>query len=192
MLSRYREFLNSKFEKIATALTFLSPNMITVLTMLFSFVPAYFYYLARFQVAAVLLLVSGALDVTDGAVARVTGRVSSFGGFLDSTFDRISDLAILGGIALSGVVDWRLVLFTAFGSFMVPYCRARAEAAGAEKMAVGVAERAERQILLVVASLIHPLVSELNLLELAVILLGILAWVTVVQRILAARRQLKD
>jgi archaetidylinositol phosphate synthase len=190
LLSRYREFLNARFESMARTISFLSPNAITVISLLFSFVPAYFYYSARFQIAGLLLLVSGGLDVMDGAVARITGRVSAFGGFLDSTFDRISDLAILGGIALSGIVDWRLVLFTAFGSFMVPYCRARAEAAGAGRMAVGVAERAERQILLVVISLIHPLVSDVNLLELAVGVLGVLAWVTVVQRIVAARRQL--
>ncbi len=191
MLSRYREFLNAQFERLAARLAFLSPNFVTVFSLAFSFVPAYLYYLTRLQIAAILLLISGGLDVMDGAIARITGRVSSFGGFLDSTFDRVSDLAILAGIALSGIVDWRIVLFTAFGSFMVPYCRARAEAAGAERMAVGIMERAERQLFLVAASLLHPLVGEVNLLELAVGLVGVFAWITVVQRIAAARRQLQ-
>jgi archaetidylinositol phosphate synthase len=191
LLSRYREALNSQFEKIARVITFLSPNTITVISLLFSFVPATLYYLGRFQIGGILLLLSGGLDVMDGAVARRTGRVSSFGGFLDSTFDRISDLAIFGGIALSTVVDWRLVLFTVFGSFMVPYCRARAEAAGASRMAVGIAERAERQLIIVGASLVHPLVGEFNVLEVAVVVVGVLAWITVIQRIFAARKQLE-
>jgi archaetidylinositol phosphate synthase len=190
LLSRYREFLNTQFERLAARFAFLSPNTVTVISLLFSFVPAYFYYLGRLQVAAALLLVSGGLDVMDGAIARITGRVSSFGGFLDSTFDRVSDLAVLAGIALSQIVDWRVVLFTAFGSFMVPYCRARAEAAGAASMAVGIMERAERQLFLVAASLLHPMIDQVNLLEIAVGIVGLLAWITVVQRIVAARKQL--
>ncbi len=184
--------MNAQFERVATRIAFLSPNTITVVSLLFSFLPATLYYFKHVQLGGLLLLVSGGLDVMDGAVARVTGRTSSFGGFLDSTFDRISDLAILGGIALSTMVDWRAVLITAFGSLMVPYCRARAEAAGARNMAVGIAERAERQLVLVVASFLHPLISEVNVLEIAVVIVGFLAWVTVVQRIAAARRELAE
>ena len=58
-------------------------------------------------------------------------------------------------------------------------------------MAVGIAERAERYLILVVASLIHPLVGEFNVLEATVVLVGILAWITVFQRIIAAKRQLE-
>jgi archaetidylinositol phosphate synthase len=191
LLSRYRKALNIQFERLASAIEFLSPNTITIISLLFSFVPATLYYLQHVQLGGIFLLLSGGLDVMDGAVARRTGRVSSFGGFLDSTFDRISDLAVFGGIALSTIVDWRLVLFSVFGSFMVPYCRARAEAAGANQMAVGIAERAERYLILVIASLIHPLVGEFNVLEVTVVLVGILAWITVFQRIFAAKRQLE-
>jgi len=192
LLSRYRQAINAQTERIAARISFLPPNGITVISLLFSFVPASLYWLGMVQIAGLLLLVSGGLDLLDGAVARVTKRVSRFGGFLDSTFDRISDFAILGGIALSTIVDWRLILFTAFGSFMVPYCRARGEAAGSSNMAVGIAERAERQLVIVGASLFHPLVKGANLLEVAIALVGILAWITVVQRIVAASRTLKD
>jgi archaetidylinositol phosphate synthase len=192
LLSKHRKALNTQFERVGARIAFLHPNAITVVSLLFSFVPATLYYMDRVQLAGLLLLFSGGLDILDGAVARSTGRVSRFGGFLDSTFDRISDLAILAGIALSEIVDWRIVLIAAFGSFMVPYCRARGEAAGATNMAVGIAERAERQLVLVAASLIHPLVGQTNVLQLAVIIVGSLAWITVVQRILAARRALAD
>ena len=190
MLSRYRKRIDTQFERLAAGICFLPPNAITVLSLLFSFIPAVLYYLHYLQLAGILLLLSGGLDVMDGAVARITNRVSRFGGFLDSTFDRISDFAILGGIALSTIVDWRLVLFTAFGSFMVPYCRARGEAAGTPNMAVGIAERAERQLILVGASLIHPLIKDVNVLEIAIAIIGVLAWITVVQRIVMARRTL--
>ena len=191
MLSRYREALNVQFERLASAIEFLSPNTITVISLFFSFIPATLYYLRYVQLGGIFLLLSGGLDVMDGAVARRAGRVSSFGGFIDSTFDRVSDLAVFGGLALSTIVDWRLVLFSVFGSFMVPYCRARAEAAGANQMAVGIAERAERHLILVIASLIHPLVGEFNVLEVTVVMVGVLAWITVVQRIIAAKRQLE-
>jgi len=137
-------------------------------------------------------LASGALDAMDGAVARITGRVSRFGGFLDSTFDRISDFAVLGGIALSEIVDWRLVMLTVFGSFLVPYCRARGEAAGSTGMAVGIAERAERQVMLALFSIFHPLTTQVNVLQAGIVIIGILAWVTVAQRVLAAKRTLGD
>ncbi len=191
MLSRYRKTINRFFERIASPITFLPPNAITVFALLFSFLPAYLFYRGMLQPAAILLLLSGGFDVLDGAVARLTDRTSSFGGFLDSTFDRISDLAILAGIALSGIVDWRLVLFTAFGSFMVPYCRARGEAAGSQEMAVGIAERAERQLFLVAAALLHPYASEANILEISVGILGVVAWITVVQRIVKAKQTLE-
>ena len=129
MLSRYRKELNLRFDAIARRITFISPNTLTLLNLLFSLVPGFLYYTRHFQLAGISLLIFSALDVLDGAVARVTDSVSAFGGFLDSTVDRVADFVILGSIALSQVVDWRIVLFAAFGSFMVPYCRARGEAA---------------------------------------------------------------
>lgn len=192
MLTRYRRTINAHFDRAAARISFLPPNGVTSLSLLVSILAGALYCLRFVQLGGVALLASGALDVMDGAVARVTGRVSRFGGFLDSTFDRISDFAVLGGIALSGIVDWRLVMFTVFGSFLVPYCRARGEAAGSTGMAVGIAERAERQMIITLASLVHPLISEANILEAGVVIIGILAWVTVAQRILAARRTLRD
>jgi archaetidylinositol phosphate synthase len=192
LLTRYRRTINAYFDRVAAGISSLPPNAVTSLSLLASVLSAALYYLGFVQFGGVMLLVSGALDVMDGAVARITGRVTRFGGFLDSTFDRMSDFAVLGGIALSGIVDWRLVMFTVFGSFLVPYCRARGEAAGSTGMAVGIAERAERQVILALASMVHPLVSQVNLLEAGVAIIGILAWVTVAQRILAARRTLKD
>ena len=192
MLTKYRRTINAYFNHVAAGISFLPPNVVTSLSLLTALVAAALYCFEFVQLGGAILLVSGALDVMDGAVARITGRVSRFGGFLDSTFDRISDFAVLGGIALSGIVDWRLVMFTVFGSFLVPYCRARGEAAGSTGMAVGIAERAERQVILALVSLIHPIIAQVNLLQAGVVIIGILAWVTVGQRILAAKRTLKD
>jgi len=190
LLSRYRKELNLRFDAIARRITFISPNTLTLLNLLFSLVPGFLYYTRHFQLAGISLLIFSALDVLDGAVARVTDSVSAFGGFLDSTVDRVADFVILGSIALSQVVDWRIVLFAAFGSFMVPYCRARGEAAGSTEMAVGIAERAERQLFLVAVSIVHPIFQTLNLLQIGIAVLGILAWITVIQRVVAAKRTL--
>jgi len=181
LLTKYRRTINAYFNHVAAGISFLPPNVVTSLSLLTALVAAALYCFEFVQLGGAI-----------GAVARITGRVSRFGGFLDSTFDRISDFAVLGGIALSGIVDWRLVMFTVFGSFLVPYCRARGEAAGSTGMAVGIAERAERQVILALVSLIHPIIAQVNLLQAGVVIIGILAWVTVGQRILAAKRTLKD
>jgi len=192
LLTRYRRTVNAYFDRLAAGISFLPPNAVTSLSLLTAIVAAVLYRFKMVQLGGVVLLASGALDAMDGAVARITGRVSRFGGFLDSTFDRISDFAVLGGIALSEIVDWRLVMLTVFGSFLVPYCRARGEAAGSTGMAVGIAERAERQVMLALFSIFHPLTTQVNVLQAGIVIIGILAWVTVAQRVLAAKRTLGD
>jgi CDP-diacylglycerol--glycerol-3-phosphate 3-phosphatidyltransferase len=96
------------------------------------------------------------LDVVDGAVARAGGRVTAFGGVLDSTCDRIADAAIFGALAWYFArhdQPWLLLaslLCLALGSF-TSYIRARAEAAGLNAT-VGIAERAERLIIVLVGT----------------------------------------
>jgi archaetidylinositol phosphate synthase len=130
--------------------------------------------------AGTLLLLSGLLDATDGAMARLYGEVSHFGAFLDSLLDRISEIVVYWSLVYSGLVDWTIGLAALSVSLMVSYARARAEHLGSQMKGVGIAERPERLLILIVAAF----VSQLNV---GVLLITLLSAITVVQRIMYAR-----
>lgn len=108
-----------------------------------------------------LLLASGLADVLDGIAARVRGVVSRYGAFLDSTLDRFAESAVFVGLAVAFRTPVAIVLvFVAFaGSMLVSYARARGEGLGVQ-CKVGIAQRAERMLLLGLASVLDPTVSE--------------------------------
>jgi CDP-diacylglycerol--glycerol-3-phosphate 3-phosphatidyltransferase len=131
------------------------------------------------------------MDVLDGALARQSGRGTQFGAFLDSTMDRVGEAAMLAAIALVFMRDGNEVAVAAAfaamtASFLVSYTRARAEALGL-KGDVGIGSRAERVFVIVTGLFLAPW----GVLPWAVYLLNVTAWITVVQRILHVRRQLK-
>jgi archaetidylinositol phosphate synthase len=130
-------------------------------------------------------LASGFCDALDGALARLYGEATAFGGFLDSLLDRYADAVIFCGIILGELCDffWGLAALT--GSLLVSYARARAEAAGVKMETVGIAERAERLIILAVASLLS--VAWLKALSLGVIVLAVITNLTVLQRVIYFR-----
>jgi phosphatidylinositol phosphate synthase len=158
-------------------------------------VAVYFEYrneILWFWAGAFLFWAGSLLDILDGALARQSGKGTPFGGFLDSTTDRLGEAVMLGAIGLVFARDGNeLALGAAFaalaGSFLVSYTRARAEAL-ALKGDVGIGSRAERVFVIVTGLFLAPW----GLLPWAVYLLNVTAWFTVVQRILHVRRQLKQ
>ncbi len=133
----------------------LTPNMLTVLGLLLNVGVAVVIATGHAELGGILLLAASAFDMLDGAVARATGNVTRFGGFLDSTLDRYSEIVVFFGllIYLLGTPDWRLGSILSFvaatGALMISYARARAEAAGASA-SVGLVPRPERVILLAI------------------------------------------
>jgi CDP-diacylglycerol--glycerol-3-phosphate 3-phosphatidyltransferase len=144
-----------------------------------------FYWLA-----AGVFLLGSVLDILDGALARAGGKSTPFGAFIDSSTDRVGEGALLLTISLV-FAHSREYLALAFavaavgGSFLVPYVRAKAEAIGL-RADVGIGGRAERVFVLVAALAFAPW----GALPWAIGFLAVTAWVTVVQRILHARKQL--
>ncbi|HEV3479357.1 MAG TPA: CDP-alcohol phosphatidyltransferase family protein [Gaiellaceae bacterium] len=141
---------------------------------------------------AILFWAGSLLDVLDGALARRSGKGTPFGAFLDSTTDRLGEAVMLAAIGLVFARDGNeIALGAAFaalaGSFLVSYTRARAEALSL-KGDVGIGSRAERVFVIVAALFLAPW----GLLPWAVYLLNVTAWLTVAQRILHVRRQLKQ
>jgi CDP-diacylglycerol--glycerol-3-phosphate 3-phosphatidyltransferase len=145
-----------------------------------------------FLVGAFVFVVGSVLDILDGALARSSGRGTPFGAFLDSTLDRVGEAFMLGAIALVLMRDeneWGVAAtFAALaGSFLVSYTRARAEAL-ALRGDVGIGSRAERVVVITAGLVLAPL----GALPWTMALLAVTAWVTVLQRILAVRRQLRE
>jgi archaetidylinositol phosphate synthase len=146
---------------------------------------------------ALVTFVFLAVDLLDGMVARASGRVTAFGGFLDSTIDRFADFTVIAVFGFAGIVSWSIVAPLLLLSFLISYIRSRTELAAKGKLvaAVGLVERTERLIVIFLALVLQLLFPgttlwELNLAELAFVVLGILSAYTVGQRILFAYKNL--
>jgi CDP-diacylglycerol---glycerol-3-phosphate 3-phosphatidyltransferase len=154
------------------ARTHLTPNAITVIGLVLNVGVAAVIASGNLVVGGVLVLLAGGFDALDGAVARVTGQTSQFGGFLDSTVDRYSEAVIFGGLLIhftradEGMVPVLLIYATIVGSLMISYTRSKAEQIGI-KGDVGFAQRLERVIILSVALIISQPVWGLWLLAVA-------------------------
>ncbi|MGQ9551366.1 MAG: archaetidylinositol phosphate synthase [Candidatus Bathycorpusculaceae bacterium] len=172
----------------------ITPNMLSATGIVLAFFSALSYAMYQDRslyllLGTALLSASGFCDALDGVLARLHGQETSFGGFLDSLFDRYGDAVIYVGLIIGGLCDvlWGLTALT--GSLLVSYSRARAEAAGIEMESIGVAERAERMIILAAASIITIFLSQA--LNIGVILIAILSNFTVLQRAFYVYKKLK-
>jgi archaetidylinositol phosphate synthase len=175
----------------------LTPNMITVAGAFLTFLSAISYSLWEINilyllVATLLLLLSGFCDALDGVVARLYQETTSFGGFLDSLLDRYADAVVYVGIIISGLSDPLSGSTAIIGSLLVSYSRARAEAAGLKMESVGLAERAERLLILAAASLVAMFWQPRTVMTAGVILIAILSNLTVLQRSYYVHKKLKE
>jgi CDP-diacylglycerol---glycerol-3-phosphate 3-phosphatidyltransferase len=183
---------------VGLARTRITPDALTALGLSICTVAAvavYFEYrneILWFWTGAILFWAGSLLDVLDGALARQSGKGTTFGAFLDSTTDRLGEAVMLGAVGLVFARDGdEIALGATFaalaGSFLVSYTRARAEALSL-KGDVGIGSRAERVTVIVTGLFLAPW----GLLPWAVYLLNVTAWLTVVQRIVHVRRQLRQ
>ena len=187
MLTKLKQRAQLQLTSVAESLhnVGLSPNHVSLLGIIFAVLSAFTYWQWKLHpylvvLAPLLMLASGLLDALDGAMARLYGEATKFGGFLDSLLDRYADAVILCGIIVGGLTEVYWGLAALLGSLLVSYTRARAEAAGVKMESVGLAERAERLILLALASFF--VFVWLEALNWGVLVLAILTNLTVVQR----------
>ena len=177
----------------------LTPNIVSLIGLALAFFSAAAYAIAQNQpiwllLAVILLLASGFCDTLDGVLARIYQQQSVFGGFLDSLLDRYADAVVYAGVIIGGLCDPLWGLAALAGSLLVSYSRARAEAAGIKMESIGVAERAERMIILAAASIVAifwPSVLNIGTLNIGIILLAVLSNFTVLQRGVHVYRVLK-
>jgi CDP-diacylglycerol--glycerol-3-phosphate 3-phosphatidyltransferase len=174
-----------------------NPNLLTSLGTLILVGSGVAFGMGLANWGGALLLLSGVMDMLDGRVARGSDGVSKFGAFYDSTLDRVGESALFGGIAVyfvtGGVAEaWVIpALITALvalsAGLTVSYARARAEGLGLE-CKVGVAQRAERILLLGIPTLFVGAGPGGFVLLGVVAVLAVLAVITVAQRILHVRK----
>jgi CDP-diacylglycerol--glycerol-3-phosphate 3-phosphatidyltransferase len=205
-----RRWLRPVVEVIAG--TGVHPNWLSVGGLLLTAVAAAFFARGEFTIASLWALAGALLDAMDGEVARAQGRQSTFGAFLDSTLDRVSDTLLFLGVAgyyfyrpvwaaasLPPTFEARLAgygtvddyfrgmaaVLALAGAYLVSYTRSRAEGLGTPCQ-VGWFERPERLIVLIGAALFGVGV----LMDIALVLLVVMSWFTAGQRFLYVRRRL--
>lgn len=141
----------------AFAASGINPNFLTFIGFSINLLAAYLFAYGYFRWAGATVILAGVFDLTDGPVARVSGRVTPFGGFFDSVMDRYSDLCLLIGLLIYfGRVNRffyvTLVAMAMIGSVMTSYTRARAENL-IPTCKVGFLERPERVVLIIIGAL---------------------------------------
>jgi CDP-diacylglycerol--glycerol-3-phosphate 3-phosphatidyltransferase len=175
------------------ARTPLTPNSLTWLGFFITVGAAVLIAFDHFLAAGALVLVAGLFDMLDGALARLTNRVSRFGAVLDSTLDRLSEaavlLALLSVFAREQDVTMSLLIgVTLVGSLVVSYIRARMEGMGIECKA-GIFTRPERVVIISLGLMLnqfnYALLSALSIVV-------FFSWITVIERLIYAWRQTGD
>ncbi|MHB0967360.1 MAG: CDP-alcohol phosphatidyltransferase family protein [Bellilinea sp.] len=164
----------------------LTPNAMTLLGLAGHIGAAYLLARGEMLWGGVVVMIMGPFDALDGTMARLRGKISRFGGFLDSVVDRYAELFLLGGLLIyySNQQLWlpvMLVYAAAAGSVMVSYTRSRGETANF-KVTAGLMTRVERYIVIVLSLLFNrPII--------ALWILAILGNLTALQRIWLVRKQ---
>lgn len=179
-----------------------NPNLLSVIGLGINILAALLYGYGQFFYAGLVMIFANIFDMLDGRVARLTGRVTKFGAFLDSSLDRLSDMVVFLGIIIfySRDTENHSTLYAALtgaaliGSVMISYTSARAESL-IPKCDVGFLRRPERVVLLILGSLTvwpassHPL---LNKMPATIWLLAVLSYWTFGHRLYHTWRQLQE
>jgi CDP-diacylglycerol--glycerol-3-phosphate 3-phosphatidyltransferase len=179
-----------------------NPNLLSVIGLGINIFGALLYGYGRFFYAGLVMIFANIFDMLDGRVARLTGRVTKFGAFLDSSLDRLSDMVVFLGIIIfySRDTQYHSTLYAALtgaaliGSVMVSYTSARAESL-IPKCDVGFLRRPERVVLLILGSLTvwpesnHPL---LNKMPAAIWLMAVLSYWTFGHRLYHTWREIRE
>lgn len=197
MLNNLRDSLQPLLEKIGSgfAVTGLSPNFWSGVSLFFAFVSGMVYGL-NFEfsliIGGIFLLISGFFDIVDGQVARISKKTSKKGGFLDSVFDKIAEVAIFLGILIGGYAQphWILVAITL--SLLVSYTRARAESLGIKLQGVGIGERAERLLVIAIIGIIGGIFQMTEFMEYAIYIVIVISGITLIQRIIVTTKKLNE
>ncbi|MGD9911051.1 MULTISPECIES: CDP-alcohol phosphatidyltransferase family protein [Methanothrix] len=169
----------------------LTPNMLSVLSLCFSFLAFVFYYISASDQrmllgAAIMVMLNGLADAVDGALARRMGHADQRGDFLDHVIDRYSDVLLLSGIIFAGYIGWEIGYLAVVGVLVTSYIGTQAQAVNLRRCYGGMLGRADRLVFLIIATLANALyphrIEGLQILGWMVLITMILSHITAVQR----------
>ena len=192
MLSKIQYLVEGHFQRAAGAFNRagFTPNSVTAVGFLLTLLAALLYSIGLGTVwlisgAVLALLVGAYLDAVDGAMARRYHEISKMGGILDSVLDRVGETALYAGLAIGSLVPGWLSLWALSASLMVSYVRARVDVEGVKLKGVGLAERPERLLILLFATILTAFSS--FSLEFGVSFIALLSTLTIVERLYRTR-----
>jgi len=202
VLDNQRDKVDPLLNRFAKFFIHINPNILSLISLIFAFLAGVFFYFSSpaFELnnfylffAALFVFLNGFFDAIDGKVAKLTGKKSVKGDFIDHAFDRFSDVLILGGLALSPWCrdQYFIGLIAIAGMLLTSYMGTQSQAVGAKRNYSGLLGRADRLVLLIIAPLLQHIllfVYGFNLLFGFSLLVWILVYFGVVGVITAIQR----
>lgn len=195
MTFNYLRPLTSKFiDPIANifAKAGISPDVVSLISLIFAAMAGIFFYYSNGEpllvlIAGIFVFLNSFLDAIDGAIARNLNIAGVKGDFLDHVIDRYSDVFIICGIFLGGHVDWKIGVIAIVGVLLTSYLGTQAQALNIGRYYGGVMGRADRLILIILASVIYFLypvcIYDFSALGWVMVVIAIGSHITALQRI---------
>ncbi|UCE74504.1 MAG: CDP-alcohol phosphatidyltransferase family protein [Methanomassiliicoccales archaeon] len=192
-LNKYRSTADPYLLPLAKRMSNAEPNTLTWIAFLFAVLAGLFFYLSNIWLllaASLCIFFNALFDALDGKIAKITGKASKRGDFLDHVLDRYADVFIIGGILLSVHCNWLIGLLALLGVIFASYMGTQAQALGCKRDYGGILGRADRLVILILVPLIQFLayivldgrIWEFTIIEYAMIWFAIAGHITAVQR----------
>lgn len=206
VLDSFRQAADRLLNPLAKRLSRVSPNVLSWIALLFAALAAISFYAPRFVplvLGAVFLFLNAVFDALDGKVAKLTGKASARGDFLDHLLDRYADVLMLGGIALGPYCPTWLGLLAIVGVLLTSYVGTQAQAVGIGRDYRGILGRADRLVILLAAALLQASfdpfamqsigagAAQFTVLGWTMLLFAVLGNATAIQRAMSAWRRLR-
>jgi archaetidylinositol phosphate synthase len=201
VLDNQRDNIDPLLNKFAKFFIHFNPNLLSLISLIFAFFAGLFFYFStpsfehnNFYLffAALFVFLNGFFDAIDGKVAKLTGKTSVKGDFIDHAFDRFSDVLILGGLVLSPWCrdQYFIGLVAVTGVLLTSYMGTQSQAVGAKRNYSGLLGRADRLFLLIVTPILQhflivynfDLFFDFNLLTWVLVYFGVVGVITSIQR----------
>ena len=195
----YRDFGTKLLNPIAVNIP-LGPMGISLLSLVTAVTAGYSFYIVEADlsnkiwllIGAAMVFLTAVLDALDGIVARLRNLSSKRGDLVDHTLDRVSDIILLGGIALGSIVDIEVGFAAIIGVLMLSYMGTQAQAVGAGREYAGLLGRADRLIVLIIIPIIHYFNQEQNYMELMCYMFAIVCTLSAFYRFNRIWAELKE
>jgi archaetidylinositol phosphate synthase len=215
VLDGHRSKVDFAITPIAKKLINVNPNMISWAGLILAFIAGTLFYVSGYYeikemwlwmliAGSVTVIVSGYFDALDGKVAKLAGKASKKGDFLDHVFDRYADVFMIGGVAISAWCNPYIGMAALVGVLLTSYMGTQAQAVGAPRLYAGLLGRADR----VVLSTLFPMIQfiwvwtgngpidvfgiEITWLEIMMLWFAIVGNLTAVQRAIVTWRNMSE